>query len=249
MESDNRDKTGKGFGVVLLIEDDDVVMDVGRAMIEKLGYTVLAAKTAAEALDLVNHHEGLIDLAMLDMDLPDMKGKDLFPLLADARPQMKIVICSGDYIEPGNTTVIPFEPHEFLQKPYAFKSLETLLVKYLDRRVDPRIPAMDDFLAVSDQKGVYSIRLIDISRGGLAFACENGRSNEDALVDVAILMAEKGVNLDDLECRVVSDKTFRPEDLDGESVPMKRKSVSFGRMTRDQFERLSELINTCSKKE
>ncbi|GAB6097539.1 hypothetical protein JCM14469_37930 [Desulfatiferula olefinivorans] len=249
MERDKQDKTGKGFGVILLIEDDEVVMDVARAMIEKLGYTVLTAKTAAEAVDLVNRHEGPIDLAMLDMDLPDMKGKDLFPLLADARPRMKIVICSGDHIEPGDTETVPFAPHEFLQKPYAFKTLEKMLVKYLDRRGDPRIPAMDDFLAVSQQKGVYSIRIIDISRGGLAFACENGRSNEDALVDVAVLMGEKGVNLDDLECRVVSDKAFRPDDPADDDVPMKRKSVSFGRMTREQFDRLSELINACSKKE
>lgn len=248
MKKEIQNEAGEGFGVILLIEDDEVVMDVGRAMIEKLGYKVLPALTGKEAIDLAQNYEGLIDMAMLDMDIPDMKGDEIFPYLVEARPQMKIVVCSGDFMGSGTQSLIDSGAHEFLQKPYSFKMLEGILVKYMDRRNEPRVPADNDFLAVSDQKGVYSIRLIDISRGGLSFACDDSKTDEDALVDVAVMMAGQGVDLDELECRIVSEKTLDHNDLE-KTGPLKRKSVSFGRMTKKQFDKLTELIQACSKKE
>ena len=240
-------ETKKNFGVILFIEDDDIVLEVGRAMIEKLGYTVLEAQTGKQAVDLAENHDGPIDLAMLDMDLPDMKGDEIFPYLISARPDMKVVVCSGEHYDSGARQLIEKGAHDFLQKPFALKNLQEVLTKSLDRRSSPRIPASEDFFAVSDKKGVYSIRIIDISEGGFSFACEDSKSDEEAMVDVAILMAEKGVDLDDLECKIVSEKKLTPGEL-GLDIPMKRKSVSFGRMTRKQFEKLSELINTCSGK-
>lgn len=240
-------ETNKRFGVILFIEDDDIVMEVGCAMIEKLGYTVLEAQTGKDAVNLAENHDGPIDLAMLDMDLPDMKGDEIFPYLIAARPDIKVVVCSGEHYDSGARQLIEKGAHDFLQKPFALKSLKDVLVKSLDRRSTPRIQATEDFLAVSEKKGVYSIRIIDISEGGFSFACDDSRTDEEAMVDVAILMAEKGVDLDDLEYKIVSEKKMDPEEL-GLDTPMKRKSVSFGQMSRSQFEKLSELINTCSRK-
>ncbi|MBU1170733.1 MAG: response regulator [Proteobacteria bacterium] len=248
MEKLNQEDDVNGFGVILLIEDDDIVMDVGRAMIEKLRYTVLQARTGKAAIEYARSHAGAIDLAMLDMDIPDMKGDEILPYLVAARPRMKIVVCSGEYPGSKLSSLLETGVHDFLQKPFSFKTLETMLVKHVDRRNAARIMTTEDFLAVSDQKGVYSIRIIDISQGGLSFSSDGSKSNEEDLVDVAVLMAEKGVNLDDMECRIVSEKKMNSQDIEAEGL-LKRKSVSFGRMTKQQFEKLSELIQACSKKE
>lgn len=240
------DEKNRQFRIILFIEDDDIVMEVGRAMMEKLGYTVLPACTGKEAIDCVKNHDGPIDLALMDMDLPDMKGDEIFPHLIEARPHIKVVVCSGEHIDSGARQLMDKGAHDFLQKPFALKTLGEMLIRHLDRRESQRISAKDHFLAVSNKKGVYNIRIIDISHKGMAFACEEHVSDEKAMVDVAILMGEEGVDLDEIEYKIVSEGNLDPQEL-GLDQPMKRKSISFGRMTKDQFEKLSQLINTCKQ--
>ena len=82
----------KGSGTILIIEDEKMVMDVNRALLTKLGYDVLEAKTGQEAVDMAGTFEGNIDMALLDIVLPDMDGKAIYPLLMDARPDLKVIV-------------------------------------------------------------------------------------------------------------------------------------------------------------
>lgn len=56
----------KGTGIILVIEDEEMVMAVCREMFERLGYHVLEAKTGQEAINAAKTYGGEIDLAMLD---------------------------------------------------------------------------------------------------------------------------------------------------------------------------------------
>ena len=230
----------KTNGVVLLIEDDDIVVDVSRSMIERLGYQVLVAVTGKEALDIVNKAEAPVDLALLDMDMPDLKGHEIFPHLISARPDLKVVICSGQLLDSGAQALLDQGAHDFLQKPFSFKILQDTLVKHLDRRNEPRT-------ALPESTETGRMKIIDISKGGFAFTCDETVNDEDALIDVAVLLAEKGMNMDELECRIVAEKTIKASSSDDDAL-LKRKSVSFGKMTRKQLDALNELINACSKK-
>ena len=248
MENANRDDMGKGFGLVLLIEDDEIVMEVNKAMIERLGYRVVEASTGQMALDIAADKVRDMDLAMLDMDMPDMKGPEIFDRLMGERPGLKVVVCSGQAKDAKVTAMLQKGACDFLPKPFTYKILEEMLVKHLDRRNEQRVKTYEDFLSVANDSGVYNIRIIDISKGGLSFSCDTGMSNKDAMIDVAVIMAEKGVNLDELECRIVSDKSLNPKDLET-GASLKRKGVSFGKMTKQQFDKLSELIKACAGKE
>ena len=244
-ENQKSDKRVSVDRVVLLIEDEDIVMEVGRAMMEKMGYAVIEAPTGQSAVDAANDPGVRFDLVLMDMDLPHMKGPGIFLRLTAVRPGLKVIVCSGQSEDSSVEDLVAKGAHGFLQKPFSYKNLESLLVRHLDRRHGPRVRALTNVLSVSRDNGIRNIRIVDISRGGLSFVCDEKEDDRNALIDVAVIMADKGVNLDELECRIVSDKTLDPDDPEtGEA--MKRVGVSFGKMTKEQFDRLSALISVCS---
>ncbi|MBU4038077.1 MAG: PAS domain S-box protein, partial [Proteobacteria bacterium] len=89
----------KTTGTILLIEDEPLVMDVIHALLTRLGYFVLKARTGGEALAVSKTFHGAIDLAILDILLPDMNGKEVYHFLMKDRPNLKVIVCSGYSIE------------------------------------------------------------------------------------------------------------------------------------------------------
>ena len=84
-----------GTGTILMIEDEDVVIEVTQAMLERLGYRVMVAKTGKDAIHIAETFHGQIDLALLDIKLPDIDGRNLYPLIMKARSNLKVIVCSG----------------------------------------------------------------------------------------------------------------------------------------------------------
>jgi len=115
-----------GNKTILVIEDEDIVMDVIRPMLEGLGCHVLTAKTGSEALEIARTFEGDIDLAILDIVLPDMGGENLYPLIMEALPNLKVIVCSGYAIDGPAQEILDAGAQDFIQKPF---SLDTLLEK------------------------------------------------------------------------------------------------------------------------
>ncbi len=89
----------KGTGTILLIENESAVIEALRKLLAKLGYHVLEAKTGKEAIRLAKTFDGNIDLAILDVFLPDMNGNKIYPVLKEVRPNLQVLGCSGYSIE------------------------------------------------------------------------------------------------------------------------------------------------------
>ncbi|KKL21823.1 hypothetical protein LCGC14_2441590, partial [marine sediment metagenome] len=89
----------EGEGTVLIIEDEEMVMNVTRAVLVRLGYHILEAKTGKEAIEIAKTFDGQIDLALLDIKLPDIQGDKVYPLIMKARPNLKVIVCSGYSID------------------------------------------------------------------------------------------------------------------------------------------------------
>jgi len=70
-------KPVQGSETVLLVEDDEAILHLGTAILEKQGYTVLAAERPGQALALLQRYEGPVDLVITDVVMPEMNGKDL----------------------------------------------------------------------------------------------------------------------------------------------------------------------------
>ena len=119
----DRPATGQRTGTVLVVEDEDMVMDVSRAMLEKLGYRVLPARTGEEAVRLGSGHDGTIDLVLLDLKLPDMDAKQVYTELVAVRPGLKVIVCSGYTLEGPAQEVLNAGADGFLQKPFSLEAL------------------------------------------------------------------------------------------------------------------------------
>ncbi|MBT6499608.1 MAG: response regulator [Deltaproteobacteria bacterium] len=116
---------------VLIIEDEEAVSDVTQGMLEKLGYRVIVAKTGKDAIYTAETFDGQIDLALLDINLPDMEGGKLYPLLMKARPNLKVIVFSGYTIDGLSRKILNAGAQDFLQKPFSLAILSEKLKKVL----------------------------------------------------------------------------------------------------------------------
>ena len=117
----------RGSGTVLLAEDEPAVRAATRAVIERLGYRVLAAADGAEALQICQVHPGSIDALVTDVIMPRMNGRELAEKLRKLRPEAAVIYLSGyseeviahsGVLDPGIT---------FIQKPYQTQTLAAAL--------------------------------------------------------------------------------------------------------------------------
>ncbi len=124
--------TSKGAGSILVIEDETMIREVTETLLKYLGYSVLMAKNGAEAVSLARTFEGQIDLALLDIGLPDMKCDQVYSLITAARPNMKVVVCSGFSINGPVQRIMKAGAQGFIQKPYTLSTLSMKLKKALE---------------------------------------------------------------------------------------------------------------------
>ena len=117
----------KGEETILVIEDEEIVMDVNRALLESLGFRVLEAKTGQEAINVVKTFDGDIHLAILDMVLPDIGGEVIYPLIMEVRPNLKVVVSSGYSKDGPAQEVIDAGAQDFIQKPFTMADLSEKL--------------------------------------------------------------------------------------------------------------------------
>ncbi len=113
----------RGTETILLVEDEPSVMRLTRRILERLGYTVLAAESPTEALRQAREHTGPIDLLLTDVIMPEMSGWDLSQVLVVLRPETAVLFMSGysaDVLAPRG---VPASDFALLQKPFAFREL------------------------------------------------------------------------------------------------------------------------------
>jgi len=113
----------EGTGTVLLIEDEELVMDVSRTILERLGYQVISACAGKEAVERNIEFKGEIDLALLDIKLPDMKAIDIYTELKSSRPNMKVIVYSGFSKEGAAIQLMDAGADAFIQKPFSIYEL------------------------------------------------------------------------------------------------------------------------------
>ena len=121
-----------GSGTILMIEDEEVVIEVTQAMLEMLGYRVMVAKTGKDAIHIAETFDGQIDLALLDIKLPDIDGRNLYPLIMKARSNLKVVVFSGYSIDGPAREILDAGAQDFIQKPFSIATLSEKLKEVLE---------------------------------------------------------------------------------------------------------------------
>jgi PAS domain S-box-containing protein len=120
--ADLREPAG-GTETVLLVEDEEQVRELARRVLERVGYTVLAARDAEAATAIADRHAGHIHLLVTDMLLPHLSGRELAARLSIHRPAIKVLYISGTS-EGSVARMRLLEPGmEFLEKPFSLDRL------------------------------------------------------------------------------------------------------------------------------
>ena len=129
-----KNEPGKCTGTILVIDDEDVVIDVMHAMLERLGFSILLAKTGKEAVNIAKSFDGDIDLAILDIVLPDLAGKEVYKDIIEARPNLKVIVCSGYTVDDSAQDILDAGAQDFIEKPFSYATLSEKLKKVLEGR-------------------------------------------------------------------------------------------------------------------
>jgi two-component system, cell cycle sensor histidine kinase and response regulator CckA len=111
-----------GHGTILLVEDEKDLRGLNARGLTSRGYTVLQAGNGVEAIEVLEKHDGTIDLVVSDVVMPEMDGPALLKELRRRRPDLKIVFVSG-YAEEAFANNRPEGQHKFLAKPFSLKTL------------------------------------------------------------------------------------------------------------------------------
>lgn len=123
-------------GLVLLAEDEPMVRNMARAMLNRLGYEVLAASDGLEALETFNQKKDEVCLAFLDVSMPRMDGWELMASLRKMRPDIPVILSSGHsemhLMKVGRSE----RPQGFIYKPYRLQELRSVLLAVLNAEHD-----------------------------------------------------------------------------------------------------------------
>ncbi len=117
---------------LLLVEDESAILNLGKTMLEILGYTVIAAGSPEEALEAAEGHSGVIHLLITDVVMPQMTGKDLADRLKTIRPEMKTLFMSGYTANVIAQHGVLKRGVHFIQKPFTMTGLATHVREALD---------------------------------------------------------------------------------------------------------------------
>jgi two-component system, cell cycle sensor histidine kinase and response regulator CckA len=126
-------KARGGSEVILLVEDEDSVRAIGRAVLQRHGYRVIEAASATAAVQALEGQTAAIDLLLTDLILPGgISGRELADLLVARQPSLKVIYTSGYSSEVVNRQLPLGAGRNFLQKPYSVLDLAETVRRCLD---------------------------------------------------------------------------------------------------------------------
>ncbi|MGD9057765.1 MAG: PAS domain S-box protein [Desulfobacterales bacterium] len=126
------EKFVKGRETVLLVDDEDMIIDVGTRMLKKLGYQVFIARDGKEAVEIFKKHPQEIDLVVLDMIMPKMGGGETYDRIKKIKPDVKVLLSSGFSINGQASEILNRGCNGFIQKPFNLQNLSQNLRAILE---------------------------------------------------------------------------------------------------------------------
>lgn len=121
MTEDKLDNKG-----IIIVDDEDIILELGQRMISALGASVYKSANSEDAMEILKNEQSNIDLAIIDVVLPNMEGTELAEMMLDVKPNLKILFSSGygtteamqKFLDEGKAMFIPkpFTREEVIEK-------------------------------------------------------------------------------------------------------------------------------------
>ena len=121
-----------GKETILIVDDQDMILDVGKQMLDAFGYEVLIANSGTKAVDVYTTDKERIDLVILDMIMPGVSGGQTYDRLKEINPDVKVLLSSGYSIDGQAREILQRGCNGFIQKPFSMNELSKKLREVLD---------------------------------------------------------------------------------------------------------------------
>ncbi|HVO66250.1 MAG TPA: response regulator [Syntrophales bacterium] len=124
----------KGTETILLVDDENIVLEVSKEMLEFLGYRIYVARSGQEAIAVYREKRNDIDLVFLDMIMPGISGEEIFDRLREINSEILVLLSSGYSINGQAQQIMDRGCNGFLQKPFQLQKLARKVREMLDGR-------------------------------------------------------------------------------------------------------------------
>jgi signal transduction histidine kinase len=236
---------------ILLVDDEFMIADTMKIMMEQLGYRVMAFTESSRAIEVFEENPDAFDLVITDMTMPKMTGDILAAKIQELRENTPVIICTGF-----NNRVAPVNfknraIFEILTKPVRTTTLAKAIKKVLDarkkeRRVDNRYAMKEDIFVVSASKPEKKHSMLDISRSGMSFKYYSIKNQIVENGKYSIMTSDRRFVLDDIPCRTVSDIVMN-HSRDLTDVTVRRRGIQFKELTNSQHESLDYFLENYTR--
>jgi two-component system cell cycle sensor histidine kinase/response regulator CckA len=123
-----------GSETILLVEDSESVRDLSHDILKRLGYNVMVAANGKDALSVLRYTTGYVDLVLTDVVMPDMNGKELYAVIAEKHPQIRVLFMSGYTDDVIADHGVLEKGVQFIQKPFSIQELAAKVRSVLDHK-------------------------------------------------------------------------------------------------------------------
>jgi len=243
----NRQRLPGGNEHILIVDDEEMLADMMRQVLEQLGYTVSVHTDSTAAYKAFVSCPQAYNLLITDMTMPGMTGSNLAKAVKAVRDDLPIILCTGFNEQISKETAQSLGLQALIMKPIGMQQLAETIREVLtsscspsERRRHPRFNAPAGTFVISRTHPYERCRLLDIGVSGLAFSHEMGSANMSD--QLAIMTPDGKIFISDIPCRTVSEIPAGS----GITLPASdksRRSVCFDELTKLQTERIDQFIH------
>jgi CheY-like chemotaxis protein len=127
------DQLLRGNETILFVDDEETLVELGRQMLERLGYQVITHMDSQEAINVFRANPQAFDLVVSDMTMPGMTGDELAIEMLKIRPDIPILICSGFSEKMTEEKARNIGVKAFLMKPLSLRKLSQKVRQAIDQ--------------------------------------------------------------------------------------------------------------------
>ena len=130
-QTDLQEEILPGKERILLVDDEEKILDIGKQLLEVLGYEGVTAENGKKAIEIFRKEKNAISLIILDMVMPEMGGREAFTALRAISPNIKVLLASGYSIDGEASEIMAQGCNGFIQKPFSMKKLSNKIREVL----------------------------------------------------------------------------------------------------------------------
>jgi len=121
-----------GKETILIVDDEEMIVEVGQQILEKIGYRVLTVMSGEEAVKVYKENKDRIDMVILDMIMPGLGGGETYDHIKKINPGVKVLLSSGYSMNKEAAEILKRGCNGFIPKPFDIKKLSSKVREVLD---------------------------------------------------------------------------------------------------------------------